>query len=122
MTWHTLQLFRQRLGVLAGAHNAVVPQELFVLQLTLISGRRRHGKATGYEKIAAIPVRHIDNGTNVSHMFHIAHQNDFHRLSPSRTALLAERIASYLPCLYTFQGGRGRRPSRPKSTRSPNRP
>jgi hypothetical protein len=103
MTWHALQLFRQRLGILAGPQNAVFPQELFVLQLTLISGRRRHGKATWDEKIAAIPIRHIDNVTNVSHMLDITHQNDFHCLSPSRTALLlAERIWSYLLCLSAF--------------------
>jgi len=50
--------------------------------LTLIFGRRRHGKATGDKKIAAIPIRHINNITNVSHMLHIAHQNEFHGLSP----------------------------------------
>jgi hypothetical protein len=50
--------------------------------LTLIFGCRRHSEATGDEKIAAIPIRHIDNVTNVSHMFYITHQNDFHRLSP----------------------------------------
>src|SRR5262245_56322608 len=100
MTWHALQLFRQRLGVLAGSQNAVFPQELFVLELTLISSRRRHGKASRDEKIAAIPIRHIDNVTHVSHMLYITHQNDFHCLSPSRTALLAERIGpTYHACL-----------------------
>lgn len=54
------------------------------------------------QKIAAIPIRHIDNVTNVSHMLYITHQNDFHRLSPYRTALLAAHIWSYLPCLSAF--------------------
>jgi hypothetical protein len=92
MTWHTLQLFRERLGVLTDAQNTVFPQALFVLQLTLIPGCRRHSQATGDEKIAAIPIRHIDNVTYVSHMLYITHQNDFHRLSPSRTPLLAGRM------------------------------
>src|SRR5215831_9022570 len=71
-----------------------------MLQLTLIFGRRRHGKTTRDEKIAAIPIRHIDNVTNVSHMLYIMHQNDFHYLSPSRTALLAELFGpTYHACL-----------------------
>jgi hypothetical protein len=68
------------LGIFAGAQNAVFPQALFVLQLTLISGRRRHSQATWNEKIATISIRHIDNVTNVSHMLHITHQNNFHYL------------------------------------------
>jgi hypothetical protein len=46
---------------------------LFVLKLALIFGRCRHGKATWDEKIAAIPIRDIDNVTNAPYMLDIAH-------------------------------------------------
>src|SRR5262249_21743265 len=79
---HRLQLLRQRLGVLPYPQNTVFPQELLVLMLTLVFGRRRYGEAVWYEKIAPVPIRHLHYVTNPTHMVYIAHENDFHRLSP----------------------------------------
>src|SRR5712691_8543433 len=79
-TRHRLQLLRQRLGVLPYPQNAVFPQAFFVLELALIFGRLCHSEAAWDEKIASIPIRHIHNVTNRTHMVHITHQNYFHRL------------------------------------------
>src|SRR5262249_10504614 len=81
-TRHRLQLLRQCLGVLPYPQNAVFPQVLFVLKLTLIFGCRGYGEATWYEKIASIPIRYVHDVTDTTYMVHITHQNDFHRLSP----------------------------------------
>src|SRR5262245_43312497 len=77
MTRHTLQRAGKGFCLFFGPSDAVLPQVLFMVKLTLVLCRSSNSKPARDKKIASISVRYLDNITNLSQLFNILRQDHF---------------------------------------------